>query len=343
MRVKGSAGGDRLVTAVLRPLFDTPELAPFPDWLFGQPRRRNLAFRARHVIYRAARLGRIRTTATVPWLCNTRVQLMLGSDFGFAVFAGSCFEPDETYLLSKLLSPGSVFVDVGANMGLYSILAAALVKDSGRVVAVEPSSRERALLEHNIGLNGFENLVVDSRALIDVESGHRQLHVTDLLHSGQNTFGAVVYDKTVVVSEEEIEVTTLDNLLASHQVERVDVVKIDVEGAEFLVLLGASRTLSEMKPVLLMELQETSLAAQGSSSAAVVGLLEQHGYEVYAYGLGPPVAGAGASAPATATDTAASDHNATSSLLPEGIPMHRLSEAEVAASQNIVAVPSAPA
>jgi FkbM family methyltransferase len=186
-------------------------------------------------------------------------------------------------LLSKLLKQGGAFVDVGANIGLYSLTAARLVGETGRVVAFEPSPRERATLVANLARNRLSHVTVDARALGAAENARGVLHLADDQHGGQNTLGSVVYENVRLVADAEIEMTTLDSALAEHGLEQVGVVKIDVEGAESAVLSGARHVLDALRPVLMLELQQDSLLAQGSSAPEVVELLSGHGYEVYRY------------------------------------------------------------
>jgi FkbM family methyltransferase len=83
------------------------------------------------------------------------------------------------HLLSKLLEPGGTFIDVGANIGLYSLAAARIVGPDGRVLAFEPSPRERGLLERNVARNSLTQVVVDSRGLGNAENAQAVLHLAD--------------------------------------------------------------------------------------------------------------------------------------------------------------------
>jgi FkbM family methyltransferase len=260
-----------------------PVVAPLPGWAFGQPRRSSAAFLARRAVWKLARQRRSSHKVITPWLYGTTAQMVLSSDVGRCVWVAGCFEPNEIYVLSKVLPRGGTFVDVGANIGLYSLAAARIVGHDGKVLAFEPSARERALLDRNIARNDLTQVVVDDRAVGDRRQGHALLHLADDQHGGQNTLGSVVYENVRLVGDADVAVTTLDQAVADHGLSRVHVVKIDVEGAEFAVLSGGRATLSISRPVLMMELQEDSLVAQGSGSAAVVEILSEHSYEVYRY------------------------------------------------------------
>jgi FkbM family methyltransferase len=234
-------------------------------------------------VWQVARQRRSRRRVVAPWLYGTKAELVLSSDIGRCVWVGGCFEPNEMYLLSRLLQRGQTFVDVGANIGLYSLAAAQLVGGGGRILAFEPSLRECALLQRNVDRNSLSQVSVDTRALGDADNSEAILHLADEQHGGQNTFGAVVYKNVRVVGDAIVQMTTLDQAIVESRVDRVDVVKIDVEGAEFSVLLGASELLSKLRPVLMLELQDESLVAQGSGADAVVGLLSGFDYRMYRY------------------------------------------------------------
>ena len=94
----------------------------------------NLRFK----VYRAIRRGRLAVTVRANWHGGTSVDVTLPSDFGRCLWVAGCFEPNETAFLASVLRPGMTVVDVGANIGLYSLLAAHFVMPGGTVVAVEP-------------------------------------------------------------------------------------------------------------------------------------------------------------------------------------------------------------
>ena len=87
-----------------------------------------------------------------------RLNLRLGNDVGWCVFVGGMYEANELAFLAAVLEPGMTFVDVGANEGLFTLVGASSVGDGGRVLAVEPSSREFERLGANIALNALDNV-----------------------------------------------------------------------------------------------------------------------------------------------------------------------------------------
>ncbi|HEV8065830.1 MAG TPA: FkbM family methyltransferase, partial [Acidimicrobiales bacterium] len=228
-----------------------PTAGPFPGWRHGRPRRPTAGYWARLVVWKLARRRHDPRTVVAKWLFGLRAELQLTSDFGRCVWVAGAFEPNEFALLGDLLGGEDVFVDVGANAGLYSLAAARIVGARGRVLAFEPSRRERELLEANVARNGLANVVVDARAVGASDGDLVVLHVADAEHGGHNTLGSLVYDAVEVVDEQEVTLTTLDTALSEQDRGRVSVVKIDVEGAELGVLAGAEKLLSVRRPVIL--------------------------------------------------------------------------------------------
>lgn len=176
-----------------------------------------------------------------------------------------------------------VFVDVGANDGYYTLFAARRVGPSGRVVAAEPSSRERAHLQRNLGRNGLDNVTVVPAA-IGAASGLADLHLAHGVHAGHNTLGSFAHDDVVRASLERVPIEPLDAVIARLGLAQVDFVKIDVEGAEARVIDGAATVLNTMRPILLLEVNDKALRAQGADQGiGAVALRGGLGYEIFVF------------------------------------------------------------
>jgi FkbM family methyltransferase len=165
----------------------------------------------------------------------------------------------------RLLGPGALFVDVGANAGTYSLWAADL---GATVIAVEPNRESRAQLEENAALNGY-TFEIHPVALAAAPGVMR-------FTEGLGTMNHLLVD----TSDEgvEVEVSTLDEILGDR---KADGVKIDVEGAERLVLDGASKALAEGRlPVIQMEWNGMSEWTVRESRTALAELLGSNGYRL---------------------------------------------------------------
>lgn len=256
----------------------------FPGWTFAceyYPQRRWLALR-RGALWDFAKERKLDVPLVVPWLGGTRVEVTLGTDMSLCLFVSGSFEPNEFAFLDRVTRPGMTFLDIGANEGLFSLFAARKVGPAGRVIAAEPSSRERGRFERNLARNRIANVTVLPCAIGDAP-GLARLQIANDGHAGHNTLGAFTYDDVSAVDYEDVPVETLDALAERLSIDRVDVVKIDVEGAELKVLQGAAGLLRRTRPILLIEANEGALQGQGTSSEAVVALLEELGFAIHVF------------------------------------------------------------
>jgi FkbM family methyltransferase len=179
-------------------------------------------------------------------------------------------------LLKRLLLPGDTFVDVGANMGWFTLLGAHLVGPTGRVIAFEPNPVTRKHLERNVRLNLCRHVIVESRALSD-RSGTARLRQVSQGNAGSfSIVGEVATDDEVY----EISTARFDDYHGERQLGRIRVMKIDVEGAELLVLKGMQSVLRQhLCDFILVETTEWQLRGTGASIVDFLSLFEANGYE----------------------------------------------------------------
>lgn len=180
----------------------------------------------------------------------------------------------ELHYLQKFVGKGDIFVDVGANIGLFTLKVA---PHAARVVAVEPGEAAGTQLDANIALNGFGNVAVVRKALAD-KPGTAALHHNPLGDDPQAY--SLISDGTESGSE-QVEVTTLDVLVRDLGLPRVDCIKIDVEGAEGLVIAGGVETIGTYHPTVIFEINCPTLDKAGGDPAAAWNALAGLGYEFY--------------------------------------------------------------
>jgi FkbM family methyltransferase len=257
---------------------------PYPGWTLGAGER-GLGPKLRRELWR-----RLRAPLVVPWLDGLLLNIIPGNETCRSVFITGRYEPNEFSVLATALKPGMVFVDIGANMGLYSMYASRRVGNAGGVIAVEPSSREFEQLSANIQLNRLSN-VHTLRAAVSDKVGETELLVAIAAHAGHNTTGAFVYD-TALDHRERVPSVSLDSLVETEKLSRVDVMKMDIEGGELGAICGARETLMRFHPVLLVEVADRSLRHLGASSAQLLDLIASYGYRFFAFSpvTGRPVA-----------------------------------------------------
>jgi FkbM family methyltransferase len=189
-------------------------------------------------------------------------------------------DPDVTAdidLCGRLLGPGDVFVDGGANVGLFTLVAAQRVGRTGKVVAFEPGRSVRLRLMENLVLNGFSQVEVVPFAL-SCAPGQAGFRVFEIGAAALNHLAPVDGEHGDL---ETVALTTLDAALIPHDRDRLTLIKLDLEGAEHDALLGAEQILRDRRPDILLEIEPTHLRRMGASAGSIGDLLSRHGYRFY--------------------------------------------------------------
>jgi FkbM family methyltransferase len=262
-----------------------PRLRPRPGWRFAgeyYDERLWMACR-RGTLWEAAKKLDPGMPLLLAWYDGTTVDVTLGNDNSLCLYVCGSFEPNEFSFLHGFLKPGMVFVDVGANDGYYTLFAARRVGSRGKVVAVEPSTRERINLRRNLKRNRIDNVHVVAAAL-GATRGDADLRLAQGAHSGHNTLGKFAHDDVKAAQLERVTVDTLDQVASELKLDRIDFIKIDVEGAEASVVMGARSVLAKMRPVMLLEINDGALRAQGVGADDLLTMLRHgHGYEILVF------------------------------------------------------------
>jgi FkbM family methyltransferase len=197
-----------------------------------------------------------------------KMEIILRDLLNKALFLYGTFEISETRVVQAFLRSGMTFVDVGANIGYYSLVAARLVGPTGCVHSFEPNAEVRHRLEHNIRLNSYDNAVVHAEAM----AGHTG-EVTFYLSTVEENSGiSSIVPGAGLGSAQVVPSVTLDDFVLGLPGRRVDLLKMDIEGAELSVIEGGQRVLaSEEAPALLFESFDVS---------QLLPVLESLGYEI---------------------------------------------------------------
>jgi len=236
-------------------------------------------------------------TAPIKWLTNLGrltyeelplSRLLLSSKYGlFYIHAGytiglflEIYEIEN--IMSKLVGKDTVFVDVGAYLGLYTVWAC---RRARRVISVEPNPAALAYLKVNIALNECSNVTVVPKAISD-RRGYAKLKIPKTTGEGliPSALSSMMWDYKEAF-EVEVKTDTLDSVLEDVGVDSVDVLKIDVEGAEGLVVRGAERALKEAKAVLIEIWPENMWVVRHlkNSGYMLAEIIDHHGYKNYLF------------------------------------------------------------
>jgi FkbM family methyltransferase len=186
------------------------------------------------------------------------------------------YEP-ELCQLERFLSPGKVFVDVGACYGIYTLAASRIVGEQGRVIAFEPALRAFRVLQRNIVLNRVTNTLAYPLALADKQGKAQLYHHPNV---GCDSLGR---DHSFTRITEEVETEPLDSVLRENSIDHVDLIKMDVQGAEELVLRGARKILDSSRPIVIFEFEvyPPCTIPLGLAPYGAWAFLENLGYEFF--------------------------------------------------------------
>lgn len=182
--------------------------------------------------------------------------------------------------MNRLLRPGDVFLDVGANIGYLSAIAASLVGPAGQVHCFEPVPEYFERLQKLIELNPEYNIRVDSRAAGETP-GACTIYVTR--EPGQNTMVPAYKSGPEIVSTLEVPVVRLDAYLSEHAIERVAVIKVDAEGFELPILKGLEEYFkkSPLRPAIICEIAPRAYPLMGRKVSELASYMAHYGYAAH--------------------------------------------------------------
>ena len=191
------------------------------------------------------------------------------------------YEPIESYLFNQLLQPGMVVIDVGANVGQYTMLASTAVGRLGSVHSFEPVPSTFARLNQHISDNSLMNVYLNNAAIWHEETSIALGLPTDMINNaGAYTVG-VGSDSA---SRVEVHTLTLDNYADRHNLARVDVIKMDIEGAEPAAIAGGLGVIRKFRPLILAEVNRAALIGAGYSTVELWTIVSGLGYRVWRIG-----------------------------------------------------------
>lgn len=219
-------------------------------------------------------------------------ELDLREGIDFSIWLLGSFEPGTVRCYQRIVNDGGVVLDIGANIGAHALLLARAVGPAGKVYAFEPTDYAYAKLLKNCSLNPdlssrihcLQTMLVDQEATGDrppsLYSSWPLREVAGLheLHQGR------------LMTTMNAEAKTLDSAVLPLNLDRVDFIKLDIDGFECGMLRGASEVLARWHPIIVMELAPYALEEQGVSLRELIALLTEYGYALYELSSAAPLA-----------------------------------------------------
>lgn len=199
------------------------------------------------------------------------------SNLGAAIIQKNEYEPTMTETLEYYLKPSSVFIDIGANEGYFSVVASRIVEHNGRVISVEPQRRLKPILEKNLEINGLENVTLLNVAISD-KQGTASIYISPDTNTGST---ALTQSTRYSLPTESIDTITLSDLFTRIGIEYADLMKMDIEGFEYEAILGSPELFREQRiGTIALELHPNVLQQRGLDPDKITDFLEKCGYHL---------------------------------------------------------------
>lgn len=225
---------------------------------------------------------RMKTPVVMKWIDDFVVRIYPDNEIFRALFVKGIYDPNSMVIINSLLPKDGVFIDVGASFGYFSIVATKAVGPNGRVIAIEPSSRDYNRLVDNVRINNLENIISTYRLAISDSSGTALLSIATEERSAINTLGnQFSFSGVETVAKENVDTIALDDFVVANQINHVDVLKLDIEGSELKALHGAKKTIAKYHPAIMLGVNSNALKASGTDHDEIQKTLSELGYRAY--------------------------------------------------------------
>jgi len=214
------------------------------------------------------------------------IDLRLGEHMQSQIFWYGYYNRDIVMAMGNILHPGMVVFDVGGNIGEIALCAARRVGDAGSVYSFEPIPGLYDTLQYNLSRNGLDQ-AHPIPVGVSNKVGSARIYVCGS-RGGDGTvnegLGTLYPSEATPLLSCEIKLTTLDDFCNEMSIDRLDLIKIDVEGSELDVLKGGAETLKRFRPRLIIEVQRQSAEASGATDVEILKHLEGLGYSFFSIG-----------------------------------------------------------
>jgi FkbM family methyltransferase len=236
------------------------------------------------IAYRTLAIGRTlvgKDDSTVVRRGGFRWELDLHEGIDFSIYLLGAFEKSTVATLQKLIQPGDVVMDVGANIGAHTLGMARSTGPTGRVFAIEPTDYAFAKLQRNIALNGDMRAWVQAHQILLAAESEAPRQPEIYASWPLRTDGPVhPKHRGRLATTQHATVATLDAFVGRTGIDRLNLIKIDVDGHEYPVLKGATKSLARFRPLLVMEMSPYVHAEENYSFEELIAVMKDSGYSL---------------------------------------------------------------
>lgn len=213
--------------------------------------------------------------------CHFKIKVDVSKYLGYSIFWRGAHDWSTIFVLKNFVKKDDVIFDIGANIGEYTLYAASFINSNGKVYSFEPVQSVFNILKQNVDLNSHLR-----NKIICVNKGLGNKKAILPIYDEQNNINEglfSIHQKNFIQSKkiQDIEIDTLDNFVNENYIDRIDFIKIDVEGNELYVLQGAESCLKKLQPKLLIEMSEKNFNAAGYTKQDIFNFLESLGYLIH--------------------------------------------------------------
>jgi FkbM family methyltransferase len=196
------------------------------------------------------------------------------------------FEYDTLTLLREATKSDFQILDIGANIGLHSLIMAQELSDKGKIYAFEPSKKTYDALVENIKLNNLSDKVVPFNLALSNKAETLFLaapEADNIAEADQDAYNSIHHVQNKKGNAETIDAVTLDSFIEKENIKKIDLIKIDIEGAEFLCFQGAENVIANFRPVIIMECYEPYCNRFNYAATDIILFMTKHNYKMHQY------------------------------------------------------------
>ena len=256
-------------------------------WTMAYAGRRIGGIRPRRITYWVQRKAFTRETFSPGearwWKDRWGSELLMNPHYFLdaCVIAFGAFDADLHEYIEAHVKPGMICFDVGANIGIVTVHLARKAGLSGQVHAFEPVPGVRERLAQHVQRNRVDAVVRIHPVALSNQTGTASIAIADSEASNQGQASLVNRSNPELKKTIDVPTITVDEFVARNGIGRIDVMKIDIQGAEIFLLDGGRKVFGEMGPDLLMEVSPEDLACMGKNSRDLLSMVEGYGYRLY--------------------------------------------------------------